>query len=92
MTITVSVSELRNNISEYLDRAMGGDKVLIRDEKRNLAVAQMSQAPTFDSDRYGKILQKVAGTLTAANHPEWKTIKSTNDWLTRTRLSDERVF
>lgn len=90
MTLTVSVSELRNNISEYLDRVSKGTRLLIRDEKRGKTIAQITQTQTFDKDAFEKSLRKVAGVFTAKNHPEWKTKKDVTNWLTKERLKDER--
>lgn len=92
MAVTVSVSELRNNISKYLERAMKGTRVFIRDEKRGVTIAQITKTPVFDKDAYEQSLQKVAGIFTAANHPEWKTKKDITNWLTKNRLANERKF
>ncbi|MBI2442744.1 MAG: hypothetical protein HYV40_02435 [Candidatus Levybacteria bacterium] len=92
MTVTVSVSELRNNISRYLEKAMQGTRVFIRDEKRGIAIAQITKTPLFDKDAYEQSLRKVAGILRAENHPEWKTKKDITNWLTKNRLTNERKF
>lgn len=92
MTFTVSVSELRSNISLYLERVMQGSSVIIRDEKRNVSIAQITRTSIFDKDLYTKTLKKAAGIMTANDHPEWKTKANVVKWLTKSRLSDERVF
>lgn len=92
MTLTVSVSELRSNISQYLERVMKGTRVLIRDEKRDVTIAQITQASFFDKAMYEKVLRKAAGIFTEENHPEWRTQSKISDWLTKNRLSDERSF
>ena len=92
MTLTVSVSELRNNISGYLDKVAKGNRVLIRDEKRNRTIAQITQTSVFDKDAYEKALKKASGIFTAQNHPEWATKKKVTEWLTKSRLKDERKF
>lgn len=92
MTLTVSVSELRNNISDYLDKVVKGNRVLIRDEKKNKTIAQITQTSVFDKDAYGKALSKASGIFTAQNHPEWATKKKVIDWVTKTRLQSERKF
>ena len=35
MTLTVSVSELRNNLAQYLERVTNGANLLVRDEKKD---------------------------------------------------------
>jgi len=92
VTLTVSVSELRNNISGYLEKVLKGSRVLIRDEKRNVTIAQITQTSDFDKTMYEKVLRKASGVFTAKNHPEWATKKNVIDWVTKSRLSDERTF
>ena len=92
MTLTVSVSELRNNISGYLDKVVKGSRVLIRDEKRNMPIAQITQASAFDKTMYEKVLRKASGVFTAKNHPEWATKKKVVDWVIKSRLTADRTF
>ena len=92
MTLTVSVSELRMNISSYLERVKKGARVLIRDEKRDITIAQITQAYFFDKAIYEKTLRKAAGIFTKENHPEWGTPLKISAWLTKNRLVDERSF
>lgn len=92
MTMTVSVSELRNNISQYLERVIKGTRVLIRDEKKGLTFAQIIQTSTFDKTLYEKVLRKASGVLSSENHPEWNTKSQVIKWVTKNRLSDERLF
>ena len=92
MSITVSVSQLRNNISLYLEKAMQGTQVLVRDDKKDKAIAQITQMKSFDKDSYEKALRKAAGIFTAENHPEWETKSDVIRWLEKSRLADERSF
>ncbi len=92
MTLTVSVSELRNNISDYLDKVVKGNRVLIRDEKRNKTIAQITQTSAFDKDSYEKALSRASGIFTAQNHPEWATKKKVIDWVAKNRLKNQRTF
>lgn len=91
MTLTVSVTELRNNISQYLERAMKGNRVLIRDEKKDTTIAQITKISLFDKDMYEKVLKKASGIFSVENHPEWSTQTNVTNWLTKSRLSDERT-
>lgn len=92
MTLTVSVSQLRNNISSYLEKVLSGNRVIIHDEKRGVTIAQITQAYSFDKNLYEKTLSKAAGIFLSENHPEWKSRADVIKWLTKNRLSDERSF
>lgn len=92
MTLTVSVSQFRNNMADYLDKVIAGNRVLIRDEKKDVAIAELTKTKSFDKDAFGISLQKAAGVFSAKNHPEWKTKSKISKWLTKSRLSDERPF
>ncbi|MBI2327195.1 hypothetical protein HYU92_02645 [Candidatus Curtissbacteria bacterium] len=92
MTLTVSVSELRKNISGYLDKVIKGNRVLIRDEKKNKTIAQITQTFTFDKDAYERALRKASGVFTAKNHPEWATKKKVIDWVKNNRIKNQRTF
>ena len=90
MTLNVSVSEIRNNISRYLEKASKGTRILIRDNKRNVAIAQLTQIFSFDKEMYEKVLQKAAGVLSIEHHPEWGTKTQITKWLTKSRLRSDR--
>lgn len=92
MTVTVSVSDLRNNISNYLEKVMKGTRVLVRDEKRNVTIAEIIHTTSFDRVVYEKTLQKAAGIFTEENHPEWKTKEDVADWVSKNRLADVRPY
>lgn len=92
MTLTVSVSDLRNNISGYLEKVMKGTKVRVKDEKRGITIAEIVHMSTFDKVIYEKTLRKAAGVFTAKNHPEWSNKNSVVNWVTKNRLSDNRSF
>jgi antitoxin (DNA-binding transcriptional repressor) of toxin-antitoxin stability system len=92
MTLTVSISDLRNNISDYLEKVMKGTKVFVKDEKRGITIAEIVHTSTFDNDAYEKSLRKVAGIFRSENHPEWKTKKDVINWVKKSRLASERKF
>ncbi len=92
MTVTVSISDLRNNIAQYLEQVTKGTRVLVRDEKRDKIIAQISQNSSFDPLAYEKALRKAAGIFTTDNHPEWKSKEDVVNWLTKTRLANDRRF
>ena len=92
MTLTVSVSEFRNNISEYLDKVAAGTRVFIRDAKKDKTIAEVASSKSFDPVAFEKALDKTAGVFTAENHPEWRTKKDVNRWLRETRKNFDRKF
>lgn len=92
MFITVSVSDLRNNISSYLDKVIKGARVIIRDDKRGVNIAEIIQTSVFDKNTYEKVLRKAAGTFSSQNHPEWENEQKIVKWVRNSRLSDERSF
>jgi len=95
MTWTVSISDFRNNLSDYLEKVRLGDDLVIKDEKKNEEIVEV-KSKKFDQKKYAKdyakMLQRVAGTFSAKNHPEWATIEKTEKWLRESRLADERKF
>lgn len=92
MTLTVSISELRSNLAQYLDRVANGANLVIRDEKKNLEIAQVTKISSFDPDAYEQAMRRAAGVFTAKNHPEWATKSKISKWLRKSRLSDDRSF
>ena len=92
MTITVSISDFRNNISDYLAQVRAGDKIVLRDEKKNEDVAELTGKKKFDSDKFWKEMRKLAGSISAKDHPEWATPKKIDQWLRKTRMNAERHF
>ena len=92
MPLTVSVSQLRNNLSDYLDKVSNGTSVLVRDEKRNVTIAEINKTTSFNKDTYAQVLKKSAGILSEKDHPEWKTQQKVTDWLVNSRQADERSF
>ena len=92
MTLTVSISEFRNNLSSYLDKVKEGNQVLIKDNKKKLAVAQITKVQSFDRESFIETMNRVAGVFTAENHPEWATKEKVIRWLRKTRLANQRSF
>jgi len=90
MTLTVSISDLRNNLSDYLEKVMKGTRIFVRDDKRGITVAELIHTSTFDKVSYEKTLRKAVGVLSEDNHPEWKTKSDVINWVTKNRLSDDR--
>ncbi|KKQ74173.1 MAG: hypothetical protein US96_C0039G0009 [Candidatus Woesebacteria bacterium GW2011_GWB1_38_5b] len=79
-------------MSKYLDKVRRGDRVIIRDEKKGAAIAQITALPFFDKESYQKSLKKASGIFSSEAHPEWKTKKGVMAWLNKSRLADDRKF
>lgn len=92
MTLTVSVSQFRQHIASYLAKAETGNLVIIKDEKKDQQVAQLSGKKKFDPEAFGKALKTATGILTAKNHPEWRTKQDVTRWIKQERLSSDRTF
>lgn len=92
MTLTVSISELRNNLAEYLERVANGANLLVRDEKKEKLVAELVGKKEFNPVSFKKALRAAAGVFTIKNHPEWRTKRDVIRWLKKERLASERHF
>lgn len=92
MTLTVSISELRSNLAQYLERVENGANLLVRDEKKKRLVAELVGRKEFDPDAFEKALEKAAGVFTAENHPEWKTKRDVINWVRKQRIASDRKF
>lgn len=90
MTLTVPISEFRNNISDYLNKVSGGARLIIKDEKKDKLIAEVIGKKEFDPVAFEKAVRKAAGVFTAKNHPEWVTRAKISKWLEKTRLANQR--
>ncbi len=95
MTWTVSISDFRSDLSNYLEKVKLGDSLIIKDEKKNEEIVEVIPKK-FDQKKYHedyvKMLKQVGGTFTAKRHPEWATRKKVEKWLRETRMNAERSF
>lgn len=92
MTITVSISQFRQNMSDYLAQAQLGHTIVLKNEKRGGEVAELVGKKKWDPIAFRRAMHRAAGVFTAKNHPEWATKKSVERWLRRSRLADERHY
>ena len=92
MTITVSISEFRQNISQYLAKARAGDTIILKDNKKNEEVAEIVGSKKWDPIAFRKALHEAAGVFTAKNHPEWRTKRDVIRWVEKSRKDAERKF
>lgn len=92
MDITVSISEFRQNISEYIAKAREGYTIILKDNKKDEEVAEITGTKKWDPEGFRKALHAAAGTFTAKNHPEWKTKRDVIRWVEKSRKAADRKF
>ncbi len=92
MNVVVSISQFRQNIASYIEKAKKGDTVILKDEKRGRQVIQIVGKKKFDPDAFEKALGAAAGVFSAKNHPEWRTKNDVIKWVHQTRKASERNF
>lgn len=92
MTHTVSISELRGNLAQYLEMVTNGANLLVRDEKKDQLVAELVGKKEFNPQAFEKALDRAAGVFTAENHPEWRTKRDVINWVRKQRIASDRKF
>lgn len=92
MTITVSISQFRQNIASYIEKAKAGNTIILKDEKKDQQLVQLVGKKKFDPIAFGKALEAAAGVFTAKNHPEWKTKRDVIKWVEQGRKAADRSF
>lgn len=92
MTLTVSVSQFRQHLSDYIAKARDGYTVILKDEKKNEEIVQILTKKKFNPETFGKSLKAASGIFTAENHPEWRTKKDVIRWLQKSRKASDRKF
>lgn len=92
MTITVSISKFRQDLSNYLIKVKGGHSIILKDDKKGVEVAEITGISKYDHKSYCDMLDRVAGSIRAKNHPEWATVKKVEKWLRNNRMKSDRKF
>lgn len=92
MTITASVTQLRDNMAWYMDSVSKGTSVLVKDEKRGVELARITSTKRHNKVAYENTLRKVAGVFSDERHREWKTKEDVIDWVNKSRRDSERSF
>ena len=64
MNLTVSVSDFRNNLTDYLELLREGKKVVIKDARKDKTKVELtaSEPSGFNWDNYLKEVKKLAGS------------------------------
>lgn len=92
MNISVSITQFRQNIADYVAYAQAGDTVILKDQKKNEVIAELTGKKSFDLASFKKTLAEVAGTFTAQDHPQWRTKSNLVEWLEKGRKAADRSF
>lgn len=92
MTITVSISEFRQNISHYVSLAQEGYVIVLKNGKKGQNLVEVVKRPKFDLHTFEKALENASGVFTVENHPEWKTKADVSKWLRTERSKADRHF
>lgn len=92
MTYAVPISDFRQHLSEYIQKARQGETVIVKDGKRKQELVRLVPGQRWDPVAYERALRRAAGVFTAKNHPEWATLKKVHQWLRKTRLASNRDF
>lgn len=92
MTIVVSISQFRQHIADYIEKARSGNTVILQDEKKGQEIIQLVGKKTFNPDTFGKALTSASGVFSAENHPEWNTKENVIKWVEEGRKSADRNF
>lgn len=92
MTLTVSVSEFRQHIADYIAKAKDGYTVILEDGKKGQQIAQLVGKKKFSPETFGKALRSAAGVFTAKTHPEWKSKRDVIKWVEQGRKAADRSF
>lgn len=92
MTITVSISQFRQHIADYIAKAKDGYTVILEDEKKGYQIAQIIGKKEFNPETFGKSLNSAAGIFTAENHPEWSSKEEVIKWVQQERKAADRNF
>lgn len=92
MTITVSISNFRSNISDYLAQVKSGHTIILKDEKKNIEVAEVKVRKKFNSKKFWETLKRNTPIFTDTNHPEWKTKRNIIRWVNEGRKAADRTL
>ena len=82
MTQTVSASDFRQNMFRYFDLVKKGNTIVVRNDKKDETLVQITQAKSWDPEAYGEMLKNLAKkpVFTSEDHPEWATLRDIQRW------------
>lgn len=93
MTVTVSFTDFRDNLSDYARQARQGMTVIVKDNKRDEELIRVTGGRNWNPQAYKAMLKRMlANPISAKDHPEWATRRSVEAWLRKSRIADERKF
>ncbi|TSC89000.1 MAG: hypothetical protein G01um10145_709 [Microgenomates group bacterium Gr01-1014_5] len=92
MTFTVSISQFREQIADYIAKAKEGHTVILKDEKKDQEIVQLVRTKEFNPETFGKALEDASGVFMREDHPEWRTKNDVIRWLKQSRKASDRNF
>ena len=92
MTITVSISDFRQNLSDYITKVKEGDTIVLKDEKKGEELAHVNPVKKSTIGDLLAYVKKNGPIFTTKNHPEWRTKKDVAAWVRKSRKEAERDF
>lgn len=89
MNTIVSVSDFRDNLTDYLGLLQTGNKIVIKDARKDKTIVELTSSTPkkFDWDTYLKEVKKLAGSnFLAGDEQDWKKLRlNFNRRLTKSR-------
>ena len=88
MSTAINVTNLRDNLADYLD--------LVRFEQKSLDIIRRGKIiaqitpKTQSKENYVKAVKMAANTFSNKNHSEWKNINNIIKWVNKGRKTAER--
>lgn len=92
MTIIVPISQFRQHIATYIEKAKSGHIVILKDGKKDQQLVQLVGKKKFNPDAFGKALKAAIGVFSVKNHPEWRTKSDVIKWVEQGREAADRSF
>ena len=92
MTIIVPISQFRQHVANYIEKAKAGHTVILKDGKKDQQLVQLVGKKKFNPDAFGKALKAATGVFSAKNHPEWRTKSDVIKWVEQGRKAADRSF
>ena len=92
MTIIIPISQFRQHVATYIEKAKAGHTVILKDGKKDQQLVQLVGKKKFNPDAFGKALKAATGVFFAKNHPEWRTKSDVIKWVEQGRKAADRSF
>lgn len=81
--MTVSVSEFRKNLSDYLEKVKEGEEIVVRDEREREDLAELRPPEEKNWDEIMKAVEKAYGMWADIPEDEWKEFEKRRERMRR---------